>query len=440
VGGAILGLCTFWFLALVLVMGGKPSGAGVDIVGIIVFSVIFAGAGGYLIGWLRWALQKAGSLSGSLKKASIEATTKKLIQGIVTEAEVTLRINPRLSLIEALNEVNNKRSTHFPDEENITTDLYSLFSIMVWKAYLYERAYDPESPSREHQAIVTKIAHDYIDMVLSKTKDDFEALTAKPGRTPAAEGRSHTEWLKGMSALEGAKDWPGLLEWCLKWTKSEPEDAEAWYSLGLAYIHLNRHNEAVEAYRQAIRIDPNHAFAWNNLGVIYKNLNRFNDAIEAYRQAIRIDPENAAWYNLGGAYKELNRFNDAIEAYRQAIRIDPENAAVWNNLGAVYVDLNRHNEAVEAYRQAIRIDPNHAFAWYGLGCAYGELNRFNDAVEAYCQAVRIDPRNAEAWYGLGVAYSLSGDMTGALVAVGELRRFDPARADELFNLIGPLGG
>ena len=48
----------------------------------------------------------------------------------------------------------------------------------------------------------------------------------KPGRKPAAEGRSQTEWLKRAIALEKMKDWQGLLDWCRKWTKSEPEDAD----------------------------------------------------------------------------------------------------------------------------------------------------------------------------------------------------------------------
>ena len=113
-------------------------------------------------------------------------------------------------------------------------------------------------------------------------------------------------------------------------------NAEAWYSLGIAYGKLNRYNDAIEAYRQALRINPEYADAWYNLGVAYGNLNRYNDAIEAYRQALRINPEYAdAWYNLGVAYGELKRYNDAIEAYRQALRINPEYADAWNNLGSL---------------------------------------------------------------------------------------------------------
>ena len=59
----------------------------------------------------------------------------------------------------------------------------------------------------------------------------------------AAEGHSQTEWVKRAIALEQMKDWRGLLDWCRKWTKNEPEDTEAWYGLGIAYGKLHRYNE-----------------------------------------------------------------------------------------------------------------------------------------------------------------------------------------------------
>lgn len=125
----------------------------------------------------------------------------------------------------------------------------------------------------------------------------------KPGRKTVAGGLGQTEWLKRAIALQQMKDWQGTLIWCLKWTKSEPSNAEAWFGLGVAYTNLKSYNDAIEAFRQALRINPEYADAWYNLGSTYGNLNRYDDAIEAYRQALRINPEHAlAWYNLGSTY------------------------------------------------------------------------------------------------------------------------------------------
>jgi len=111
----------------------------------------------------------------------------------------------------------------------------------------------------------------------------------KPGRKLAAEGRSQTEWLKRALALENLKDWQGLLDWCRKWTKSEPKDTIAWYGLGFAYGSLNRHNDAIEAYRQALRINPEYAEVWYNLGVVYGLSGNRTAALDAVQKLRRLD-------------------------------------------------------------------------------------------------------------------------------------------------------
>jgi Tfp pilus assembly protein PilF len=189
----------------------------------------------------------------------------------------------------------------------------------------------------------------------------------KPGRKPAAEGRSRTEWLKRATALDQMKDWQGLLDWCRKWTESEPKNDTAWYSLGVAYGKLNRYNNAIEAYRQTLRINPEYAEAWYNLGIAYGKLKRDNDAIETYRQFLQINPEHAeAWYNLGIAYGSLNRYNNAIEACRQALRINPEYAEVWYFLGLTYGLSGNRAAALDAVRELRRLDPEMADKLFNL--------------------------------------------------------------------------
>ena len=157
----------------------------------------------------------------------------------------------------------------------------------------------------------------------------------KPGRTPVAEGPSRTEWLKRAIALETTKDWQGLLEWCRKWTKSEPRNTDATTNHADLYGDLERYNDAIEAYRKAIKINPENmaAVAWNELGVVYGHLDRYNDAIEAYRKAIKINPEyTEAWFNLGIVYRLSDNVTAAMDAAWELRRLDPTQADKLSNL------------------------------------------------------------------------------------------------------------
>lgn len=77
-----------------------------------------------------------------------------------------------------------------------------------------------------------------------------------PGRKPISKKRGRTDWSIRAVALETRKDWKGMLDWCREWVKTEPENGDAWIVLGIAYSHLNRSDDAIEAYREAVRIDP----------------------------------------------------------------------------------------------------------------------------------------------------------------------------------------
>ena len=149
----------------------------------------------------------------------------------------------------------------------------------------------------------------------------------KEGRKLVTTGLGKTEWLKAVLALAEKKDWNRMLDWCLKWTKSLPKDDNAWFGLGVAYSGLNRYDDAIEAYRQVLRINSNSDATWVILGSTYHALNRYDDAIEASRRALRINPENAdLWYNLGIIYNKSGNRSAALDVLGKLRRLDPEQA------------------------------------------------------------------------------------------------------------------
>jgi tetratricopeptide (TPR) repeat protein len=212
--------------------------------------------------------------------------------------------------------------------------------------------------------------------------------------------------------------------------------AWAYFQIGYCYDELGNYTKAIEAYKQAIRINPDDAYVHCNLGAVYGSLGLYKDAIEAFKQAIRIDPDDAkAHYCLGLAYDSLGLYKDAIEAYKQAIRINPDDAVAHCNLGAVYGKLGYYTKAIEACKQVIRIDPDYAKVHYYLGLAYGSLGLYKDAIEAFKQAIRINPDDAHSHFSLGGSYFLIGDKGSALNEYKILKELDIDLANELFDFI-----
>jgi len=135
-------------------------------------------------------------------------------------------------------------------------------------------------------------------------------------------------------------------------------DAAASYNRGLAFYREGLLDDAIEAYREALRINPESASAHYNLGLALYHKGLLDEAIEAYREALRINPESAnTRTNLGLALYRKGLLDDAIEAYREALRINPQDALAQLNLGIALKDKGLTAEAAKAFEEFVRYAP-----------------------------------------------------------------------------------
>lgn len=261
-----------------------------------------------------------------------------------------------------------------------------------------------------------------------------ELLKPTKATRSATKKEGELDRLSHSIALEKKGNWQGLLKLSQQWTKSEPGNTVAWFSLGVAQVGLKQYDRAIRAYRESIRIRPEYADAWHNLGVAYFNLKQHAQGLYAYQEALRIQPEGAqAWRNLDTAYRGVKQPDQAVHAHREPVRTQPESADAWYNLGNAYYDLKLHDQAVQAYRESLRIRPENTNAWYNLGVTYDELKQQDQAIQAYQEALRIQPQYAMAWYDLGRIYHSQGELDKVREVYQTLRKLDPVRAEQYLN-------
>jgi hypothetical protein len=194
---------------------------------------------------------------------------------------------------------------------------------------------------------------------VAKEKIQESPRVEAPG-APASAAGAKDGCLHHAKVLEKALDWPGLLTFSRRWTQAEPGNYLAWSWLGIAYNRLGRHQEEIEAYREALRLKPDDADAWYELGAAYFCLQRAREAVEAYRDALRLDPDSNAWYFLGWAYAKLGRHQEAIAAWREGLRRKPDDADALYFLGNILAQSGNRSAALEAAKELRRYDPQQA--------------------------------------------------------------------------------
>lgn len=170
------------------------------------------------------------------------------------------------------------------------------------------------------------------------------------------------------------------------------------YSQGINHMTSGRHKEAIEAFKQVIRILPDYANVYLELGKNYWALGMHKEAMDAHKQAIRINPDDAlAHFGLGRAYYDLGRHKEAWEAFKQTIRIEPDFAFAFGNGGLT---------EIEVYKEVIRLYPDFARAHYGLAIKYSLLSMYKEAIEECKQAIRILPDYTEVYRELSGNYAI----------------------------------
>ena len=159
-----------------------------------------------------------------------------------------------------------------------------------------------------------------------------------------------------------------------EWTGDRDEEGRILISLGNLLRELQRFDEAIPFWEQAVAIKrevgngQGEAQTLANLGHAYRELRRSAEAIGRFQQALAVfraigdrHGESRTLNNLGVAFGEARRFADSIEALQQALAIERELGDRYGeghtqaNLGLAYTELQRFDEALASYRESLAI-------------------------------------------------------------------------------------
>jgi tetratricopeptide (TPR) repeat protein len=217
--------------------------------------------------------------------------------------------------------------------------------------------------------------------------------------------------------------------------KLNPKDAKAHNNLGLAYYDQGRIDEAIAVYKKAIGFKPDYPKAHNNLGLAYYKQGRMDEAIAVYKKALGFKPDYPkAHNNLGLAYYKQGRIDGAIEEYKESLKLNPNYAKAHNNLGTAYDKKGLIDKAIEEYKESLKLNPKDAKAHNNLGAAYDKKGLIDEAIEEYKLALKFKPDYAEAYNNLGAVYAMKGRMDEAAKEFKKAIKFKPDYAEAHNNL------
>jgi len=103
-----------------------------------------------------------------------------------------------------------------------------------------------------------------------------------------------------------------------------PDDARTLAYLGLARVHADDPNGALDPLKKAIEKDDESVDAHFGLGLAYVKLRKLDDAVRELERATKLDPDHAyAHYYLGMSYNQTGKKDLAIAHLRRFVELAP---------------------------------------------------------------------------------------------------------------------
>ena len=123
-------------------------------------------------------------------------------------------------------------------------------------------------------------------------------------------------------------------------------------------------------WSDTVQKNPNAWMAQYNLGNVFIAEQKIEEAINHYREAIRIKPDfPRALYNLGNALLAQEKTREAIIQYQATVRIKPDFVDVYNNWGVALLKEGKTQEAITRFEKALELKPDYADARNNLEVA-----------------------------------------------------------------------
>lgn len=255
--------------------------------------------------------------------------------------------------------------------------------------------------------------------------------------------------------------------------KQEPENAMYLHDLGVAYMHLQEWDKALESLTESLQY-VNGKEAVSSLyhrGTAYAEQGDIDKAIKEWKQVIKIDEHNVfAHYSLAKGYafkklydaaimhlKKADRYNpnrslkliyqtlarvytlkgdyqEAIKALHKILDIDKEDIKVLHEISMLYLHINELSKALNYCKKELKLGSEDPSVYYNMGLAHLGLNKANKAIENFEKALVNGLTDINIRVNLGEAYAREGKMDEAIRAWEQVLAIDPKNLYASYNI------
>jgi predicted Zn-dependent protease len=184
---------------------------------------------------------------------------------------------------------------------------------------------------------------------------------------------------------------------------------------------------AHRTFDSQLRKDPNDALAYYGMGLVLNRDGKKEEAAEKLKKALEWRPLDAdILRDLGKTYLHMGDYASALKTLRGALASSPQDREGWFLLGRAQMETGDLHGALDSFKTLVDTAPDYLPGIYYLGETYGKLDNLG-----------------EAHYYLGVYYKEKGSFKNAKFHLNRALNFlakDSARRLTIEEALKELSG
>ncbi|WP_211654807.1 tetratricopeptide repeat protein [Planococcus alpniumensis] len=224
-----------------------------------------------------------------------------------------------------------------------------------------------------------------------------------------------------------------------KWSKIAigqlPEDMYAQITHALIQYEYGAVEQAYRRFTELSQTHPDDGYFLYEMGRCLQALDKTEEALDSYRQALALDSEQPfAYLRIAELYMEKERWVEAQQIIEEGLKNKLDQDILHVYLGHIAIEQEQFDQAEAAYRRAYELDPKDLFTPVHIAQALYGQKRSTEALAFLKQ----DMERADAGYRMRAA-DLILEQSEDLASAGEALKiiedgFKLAEGEELYML------
>lgn len=211
-----------------------------------------------------------------------------------------------------------------------------------------------------------------------------------------------------------------------------PRDFTLWFSLGNAYLNLQRFDEAEGCFTSSLALKPRFTLGLQHRGFARLNAGKYAAARADLDQVVQAWPVNCvARINRALACESLGLLQEAEQDLTRALLDGCRETRVFFLRGQIRDRLGDRDGAAADFRDGLRKTPCDELSWIARGVA----RRKDDpqaALSDLQKSLELNPRSVIAWQNMAhVQAECLQDLPAAILALDRVLSLQPENADAL---------